>query len=263
MNNFEAIKNANNLVKVRDIEIGEGRPLVIMAGPCTVESEEQAKRIEKAVKEAGAVIYRGGSFKPRTSPYSFQGLGYEGLEILNSLEMPTISEITAIEQIPEFVKNVDIIQVGARNMQNFELLKALGKINKPVMLKRGFANTVEEWLCAAEYILLGGNTNIILCERGIRTFDNETRFTLDLSSVVYVKKMSNFPVIVDPSHAAGKASLVKDLSLAAVAAGADGLIIEVNDQPQTAISDAEQTITPKELEEIVRKAKEIRNIVNK
>jgi len=257
------IKKANQIVKIGEIEIGENKPLVFMAGPCTVESEEQAKRIEASVKEAGAVIFRGGSFKPRTSPYSFQGLGYEGLKILKSLQMPTISEVTAIEQIPEFEKSVDIIQVGARNMQNFELLKALGKVNKPILLKRGFANTVDEWLCAAEYILSEGNPNIILCERGIRTFDNETRFTLDLSSVVYVKKISNFPVIVDPSHAAGKASLVRDLSLAAIAAGADGLLIEVNDKPETSVSDAEQAITPEQLKEIITKAKQIREIVNK
>lgn len=261
MSNLIDLKKANSIVEVGKIKIGQGCPLVFIAGPCTVESEEQAKRIEKKVKDIGADIFRGGSFKPRTSPYSFQGLGYEGLEILKGLEMPTISEITAIEQIPSFVDSVDVIQVGARNMQNFELLKALGKINKPILLKRGFANTIEEWLYAAEYILQGGNKNVILCERGIRTFDNETRFTLDLSSVVYVKRMSTLPVIVDPSHAAGKASLVKGLALAAVAAGADGLIIEVNDNPQASISDSDQAITPEEFKEIVEKSKEIKKVL--
>ena len=181
--------------------------------------------------------------------------------ILKNLKMPTISEITAIEQIPAFLDSVDIIQVGARNMSNYELLKALGKINKPVLLKRGFSSTIEEWLCAAEYILVGGNKNVILCERGIRTFDDKTRFTLDFSAITYVRRMSNLPVIVDPSHAAGKSIFVKDLALAAVAAGADGLLIEVNDSPSTSISDSEQAITPEELKEIMDKAKKIKEIV--
>jgi len=248
----------NSIVKINNIKIGKDAPLVFFAGPCTIENEQQAKRIAKLVKEAGADIFRGGTFKARTSPYSFQGLKEEGLDILKDIDMPTISEITAIEQIPLFLKTVDMIQVGARNMQNFELLKALGRTNKPILLKRGFANTIEEWLYAAEYILSEGNKNVVLCERGIRTFDHETRFTLDLSSVVYVKKMSNLPVIVDPSHAAGKASLVKGLALAAIAAGADGLIIEVNDQPKTSICDSEQAITPEELKDIIIKANKIK-----
>lgn len=261
MGTLETIKKFNSVVNVNGIEIGNGKPLVFMAGPCTVESKEQVERIKDAIKDAGASILRGGSFKPRTSPYSFQGLGYEALEILKNTDIPTVSEITSIEQIPAFMDSVDIIQVGARNMQNFELLKALGKIDKPILLKRGFGSTIEEWLCAAEYILVGGNKNVILCERGIRTFDNETRFTLDLSAVVYVKKISSLPVIVDPSHAAGKATLVKDLALAAIAAGADGLIIEVNDNPKSSISDPEQAITPEELKEIIVKAKQIKEIV--
>lgn len=250
----------NSIVKIENISIG-GEDLVFLAGPCTIESKEQAKRIEAKVIEAGAQIFRGGAFKPRTSPYSFQGLGYEGLKILQKSTIPTISEITAIEQIPAFLESVDIIQVGARNMHNYELLKALGKINKPILLKRGFDSTIEEWLCSAEYILLGGNKNVILCERGIRTFDNMTRFTLDFSALTYAKRMSNLPVIVDPSHAAGKAFLVKDLALAAIAAGADGLLIEVNDEPKTAISDGEQAISPDELKEIIQKSKEIRKII--
>lgn len=251
----------NSVVTVKGIKIGKDQPLVFMAGPCTIESKQQAIRIEEKVKKLGVQIFRGGAFKPRTSPYSFQGLGFEGLEILKNLEMPTISEITAIEQIPAFLESVDIIQVGARNMHNYELLKALGKIEKPILLKRGFDSTIEEWLCAAEYILLGGNKNVILCERGIRTFDNKTRFTLDFAALTYVKAMSNLPVIVDPSHAAGKSFLVKDLALAAIAAGADGLLIEVNDEPSNSVSDSEQAITPDELKEIMLKANQIKEIV--
>lgn len=251
----------NSVVTVKGIKIGKDQPLVFMAGPCTIENKQQAQRIEEKVKNLGAQIFRGGAFKPRTSPYSFQGLGYKGLEILKGLEMPTISEITAIEQIPAFLESVDIIQVGARNMHNYELLKALGKVDKPVLLKRGFDSTIEEWLCAAEYILLGGNKNVILCERGIRTFDNKTRFTLDLAALTYVKAMTNLPVIVDPSHAAGKSFLVKDLALAAIAAGADGLLIEVNDEPSTSVSDSEQAILPEELKEIMLKANQIKEIV--
>lgn len=251
----------NSVVTVKGIKIGKDQPLVFMAGPCTIENKQQAQRIEEKVKNLGAQIFRGGAFKPRTSPYSFQGLGYEGLEILKGLEMPTISEITAIEQIPAFLESVDIIQVGARNMHNYELLKALGKVDKPILLKRGFDSTIEEWLCAAEYILLGGNKNVILCERGIRTFDNKTRFTLDLAALTYVKAMTNLPVIVDPSHAAGKSFLVKDLALAAIAAGADGLLIEVNDEPSTSVSDSEQAILPEDLKEIMLKANQIKEIV--
>ena len=253
--------NGNSVVQVKDIKIGGNNPLVFIAGPCTVESKEKANDIAKAVKKAGANIFRGGSFKLRTSPYSFQGLGYAALDILKDLDMPTVSEITAVEQIPYFEKSVDIIQVGARNMHNYELLKALGKTNKPIILKRGFDSTIEEWLYAAEYILLGGNKNVILCERGVRTFTNETRFTLDLGAVTYAKKMCKLPVIVDPSHAAGKASLVKPLALAAIAAGADGLIIEVDTEPEKAISDGEQTITPEVLKEIIDESIKIKEII--
>ena len=253
--------NGNSVVQVKDIKIGGNNPLVFIAGPCTVESKEKAVDIAEAVKKAGANIFRGGSFKLRTSPYSFQGLGYAALDILKDLDMPTVSEITAVEQIPYFEKSVDIIQVGARNMHNYELLKALGKTNKPIILKRGFDSTIEEWLYAAEYILLGGNKNVILCERGVRTFTNETRFTLDLGAVTYAKKMCKLPVIVDPSHAAGKASLVKPLALAAIAAGADGLIIEVDTEPEKAISDGEQAITPEVLKEIIDESNKIKEII--
>ena len=253
--------NGNSVVQIKDIKIGGNNPLVFIAGPCTVESKEKANDIAKEVKKAGANIFRGGSFKLRTSPYSFQGLGYAALDILKDLDMPTVSEITAVEQIPYFEKSVDIIQVGARNMHNYELLKALGKTNKPIILKRGFDSTIEEWLYAAEYILLGGNKNVILCERGVRTFTNETRFTLDLGAVTYAKKMCKLPVIVDPSHAAGKASLVKPLALAAIAAGADGLIIEVDTEPEKAISDGEQAITPEVLKEIIDESIKIKEII--
>ena len=251
----------NEVVDINGVKIGSGNPLVFIAGPCTIESKEKALEIEKEISNAGAQIFRGGSFKMRTSPYSFQGLGKEALDILKNISMPTISEITAIEQIPDFVNSVDIIQVGARNMHNYELLKALGKTNKPILLKRGFDATIEEWLYAAEYIILEGNRNVILCERGIRTFTNETRFTLDLGAVTYVKKVSRLPLIVDPSHAAGKSNMVKPLALAAIAAGADGLMIEVDTSPSSAISDAEQAITPSELKEIIDKAKRIKKVL--
>ena len=253
--------NGNNVVDVKGIKIGGNNPLVFIAGPCTIESKEKAEEITKAVKNSGANIFRGGSYKLRTSPYSFQGLGNAALDILKDLDMPTVSEITSIEQIPYFEKCVDIIQVGARNMHNYELLKALGKSNKPIILKRGFDSTIEEWLYAAEYIILGGNKNVILCERGIRTFTNETRFTLDLGAVTYVKKLSRLPVIVDPSHAAGKSSLVKPLALAAISAGADGLIIEVDTNPEKAISDGEQAITPEVLKEIIDESNKIKEII--
>ena len=251
----------NSIVEIKGIKIGNGQPLVFLAGPCTIESKEQAQRIHDKLLPLGINFFRGGAFKPRTSPYSFQGLGYEGLKILKELKLPVISEITAIEQIPAFLDSVDIIQVGARNMTNFELLKALGKVNKPILLKRGFSATIEEWLCAAEYILMGVNKNVILCERGIRTFDDKARFTLDIAAITYVKRMSNLPLIVDPSHAAGKSFLVKDLALAAIAAGADGLLMEVNDEPSTSISDAKQAITPEELKEVMDKANRIKEVI--
>ena len=258
---METKLNGNQVVEIGNIKVGSGNPLVFIAGPCTVESNEKTLEIEKEIKNAGAQIFRGGSFKMRTSPYSFQGLGYEALDILKEIQMPSISEITSIEQIPYFEKCVDIIQVGARNMHNYELLKALGKTNKPILLKRGFDATIEEWLYAAEYIIMGGNKNVILCERGIRTFTNETRFTLDLGAVTYVKKVSKLPVIVDPSHAAGKANMVKPLALAAIAAGADGLILEVDIDPYNAVSDGDQAILPSELKEIIDKSNEIRKIL--
>jgi 3-deoxy-7-phosphoheptulonate synthase len=256
----------DTIIDVKGIKIG-GDNITIMAGPCSVESYEQVDIIAKAVKQAGAKILRGGAFKPRTSPYSYQGMGVEGLKILREIgdkyQMPIISELMSTEHIDEFVKYVDIIQIGARNMQNFALLKELGKINTPVMIKRGFSNTIEEWLMSAEYVMAGGNSNVILCERGIRTFEPYTRNTLDISTVPIVKKLSHLPVIIDPSHAAGKWDLVESLSMASIAAGSDGLIIEVHHDPENAMSDGAQSLKPKKFKELMKKAKIISNAVNK
>lgn len=256
----------DSLIQVGDVTIG-GDEVVVMAGPCSVESREQVEIIAKAVKESGAKILRGGAFKPRTSPYSYQGMGVEGLKILKEVGdkygMPIISELMSNENIEDFCKYVDIIQIGARNMQNFSLLKELGKIDKPIMLKRGFSNTIEEWLMSAEYIMAGGNHKVILCERGIRTFEPYTRNTLDISTVPIVKKLSHLPVIIDPSHAAGKWDLVESLSMASIAAGADGLIIEVHHEPENAMSDGAQSLKPKKFNELMKKARVISNAVEK
>ena len=235
-------------------KIGDGS-LCIMAGPCSVETEEQINYVAERVKAAGASFLRGGAFKPRTSPYSFQGLKAEGLDLLKGARkvtgLPIVTEIMRAAHIDMF-ESVDIIQVGARNMQNFELLKELGKIDKPILLKRGLANTIEEWLMSAEYIMAGGNSKVILCERGIRTFETATRNTLDLSAIPVVKKLSHLPVIVDPSHATGKSSLVEQMALAAVAAGADGLMIEVHNDPKHALSDGAQSLTPDQFDTVAR-----------
>ncbi len=236
-------------------KIGDGS-LCVMAGPCSVESEEQITYVAQRVKAAGAAVLRGGAFKPRTSPYSFQGLKAEGLELMRKAKkatgLPIVTEIMSITHLDLF-EDVDIIQVGARNMQNFELLKALGKIDKPILLKRGLANTVEEWLMSAEYIMAGGNDKVILCERGIRTYETATRNTLDLSAVPIVKKLSHLPIIVDPSHATGKSWLVEPMALAAVAAGADGLMIEVHNDPAHALSDGAQSLTPERFDSVMRR----------
>ncbi len=236
-------------------KIGDGS-LCIMAGPCSVESEEQINYIAQRVKDSGASFLRGGAFKPRTSPYSFQGLKSEGLDLLKGARkvtgLPIVTEIMRTAHIDMF-ESVDIIQVGARNMQNFELLKELGKTDKPILLKRGLSNTIEEWLMSAEYIMAGGNSRVILCERGIRTYETATRNTLDLSAVPVIKKLSHLPVIVDPSHATGKASLVEQMSLAAVAAGADGLMIEVHNDPRHALSDGAQSLTPDQFDKAAKK----------
>lgn len=258
-------KASDTLVKVGDTLIG-GKDLVIIAGPCSVESEEQIDRIAKLVKESGAHILRGGAYKPRKSPYYFQGLKEEGIKYLvnakNKYHMPIITEITTLENLDQY-KDVDIIQVGARNMQNYELLKGLGKINKPILLKRGMSNTIEELLLSAEYIASNGNPNIILCERGIRTIETATRNTLDLSSVSLLIKLTHLPVICDPSHATGNWELVEPMSLASICSGADGLIIEVHDDPSNAYSDGDQSIKVERLKEIIEKGRKISNVIGR
>jgi 3-deoxy-7-phosphoheptulonate synthase len=248
----------DSVVDVAGVLFG-GEEVPVIAGPCSIESEEQLDIIAKAVKASGAKVLRGGAFKPRTSPYSYQGMGEEGLQLLQATGkkygMPTVSELLDARDLPLFDKYVDLIQIGARNMQNFALLKELGKTKKPILLKRGFSNTIEEWLMSAEYIYAGGNPNIILCERGIRTFEKATRSTLDVSSVPVVKKASHLPVIVDPSHAAGKWDLVPALSYSGIAAGADGLIIEVHHDPENAMSDGAQSLKPETFEETMNKVR--------
>ena len=258
----EPYKNANRkfhpedtVVKVGNTQIGGGN-LTLMAGPCSVESEEQVVAIAKAVKASGATMLRGGAFKPRTSPYTFGGLGAEGLELLcragRETGLPVVSEITDPRQLPLF-REVDVLQVGARNMQNFELLRELGRQEKPVLLKRSFGATVTELLQAAEYILAGGNERVILCERGIRTFETDSRATLDVAGIAALKEQSHLPVLADPSHAAGRRELVAPLALAAAAAGADGLMIEVHDRPEEALSDGRQALTCGEFARLARR----------
>ena len=233
-----------------------GGGLALMAGPCSVESEAQICGVAERVKKAGAQFLRGGAFKPRTSPYAFQGMKAEGLALLSEAKkmtgLPIVTEIMRVSHLDLF-EDVDIIQVGARNMQNFELLKELGKIDKPVLLKRGLCSTIEELLMSAEYIMAGGNERVILCERGIRTYETYTRNTLDISAVPILKKLSHLPVVVDPSHASGIAWLVEPLALAAVAAGADGLIIEVHNDPSHALSDGAQSLTPDQFDQVAKK----------
>ena len=242
-------------------KIGDGS-LTLMAGPCSVESAEQVTEIAKAVKASGASVLRGGAFKPRTSPYSFQGLKAEGLELLLKAKeetgLPIVTEIMSESDIDLF-KDVDIIQVGARNMQNFTLLKKLGKLDKPILLKRGLCATIEEWLMSAEYIMAEGNENVILCERCIRTYEKYTRNTLDLSAIPIVKSLSHLPVVVDPSHATGMNWLVEPLAMAAVACGADGLIIEVHNDPPHALCDGAQSLTPEEFDSVVKKVNRIKS----
>ncbi len=243
----------NTQIKITDgVTIGDGS-LHIMAGPCSVESEEQIVSIAESVKKSGATLLRGGAFKPRTSPYAFQGLKSEGLDLLKTARrqtgLPIVTEIMRVSHIDMF-ENVDIIQVGARNMQNFELLKELGKTDKPILLKRGLSATIEEWLMSAEYIMANGNSKVMLCERGIRTYETFTRNTLDVSAIPVIKRLSHLPVIVDPSHAAGKSWLVEPLAMAAVAAGADGLIIEVHNDPPHALSDGAQSLTPEQFDSV-------------
>ncbi|MBR1842995.1 MAG: 3-deoxy-7-phosphoheptulonate synthase [Oscillospiraceae bacterium] len=253
----------DTVIKVGNTQIGGGN-LTLMAGPCAVESEEQILSAARAVKAAGATMLRGGAFKPRTSPYSFQGLREEGIRLLELAKketgLPIVTEIMDASQLDCF-ENVDVIQVGARNMQNFELLKVLGKTDKPILLKRGLANSYQEFLMSAEYIMAGGNEKVILCERGIRTFETYTRNTLDIALVPSMKQLSHLPIIIDPSHAAGKYALVPSLSCAAVAAGADGLIIEVHCDPEHALSDGPQSLKPDVFGRLAKKLYAIHDVM--
>ncbi|TJX14212.1 3-deoxy-7-phosphoheptulonate synthase [Tissierella creatinini] len=254
----------NTVIDVDGIKIGGGSP-VIMAGPCSVESEEQFMTIAKSVKESGANMLRGGAFKPRTSPYSFQGLGEEGLKIMKKAKdrtgMPIVTEVMSTEDFEMVAHYSDIIQIGARNMQNFSLLKRCGRSKKPIMIKRGLSATIEELLMSAEYVMAEGNNNIILCERGIRTFETYTRNTLDISAVPAVKELSHLPIIIDPSHAAGRWAMIKPLSKAAIAVGTDGLIIEVHHDPENAFSDGSQSLKPHKFAELMDEVNQIIEII--
>jgi 3-deoxy-7-phosphoheptulonate synthase len=248
-------KEKPTIVKVRDVEFG--KKFVVIAGPCSVESEEQTIETAKIVKARGAVALRGGAFKPRTSPYAFQGLGLEGLKILakarDETGLPIVTEVLDTRDVAWVSEYADMLQVGARNMQNFSLLKEVGKAGKPVLLKRGMHSTIEEWLSSAEYILAEGNPDVVLCERGIRTFETYTRNTLDLNAVAAVKQLTHLPVIVDPTHGTGRKELIAPLSFASAATGADGLIVEVHWQPQDALCDKEQALDPNDFEALMTK----------
>ena len=256
----------NTIIKVGDVEIG-GDELVVMAGPCSVESLEQIRETAKAVKAAGAKFLRGGAYKPRTSPYDFQGMGEEGLKIMRQAAdengLKVITEVVDREDIPLFEEYTDVIQVGARNMQNFQMLKALGKSSKPVLLKRGLSATISEWLNAAEYIMSGGNEQVMFCERGIRTFETFTRNTLDLSAIAAIKELSHLPIIADPSHGTGRWQMVQPMARAAVAAGCDGLIIEVHPNPEVALSDGDQSLKPKNFAKLMKDLDAIAKIMGR
>ena len=257
----EPYKKANRKFHPEDTVVSVGKARIgggsfsVIAGPCSVESEEQICAVAEDVKRSGAALLRGGAFKPRTSPYSFQGMGNDGIRLLQEAKaatgLPIVTEIMSTDNVEMFEMCVDVIQVGARNMQNFDLLKQLGKTSKPILLKRGLSSTIEEWLMSAEYIMAGGNNKVILCERGIRTFETFTRNTLDLSAVLAVKQLSHLPVVVDPSHACGKAWMVERMSMAAIAAGADGLLIEVHNDPPHALCDGAQSITPEQFDTLM------------
>lgn len=260
-------KHENTVIDLGDgITIG-GNKIVMMAGPCSIENSSQMETIAKAVSESGAEILRGGAFKPRTSPYSFDGLGEEGLKIMASCAkkhgLKTITEVVDIRDIDLIANHCDILQIGARNMQNFNLLKEVGKINKPVFLKRGLSATIKELLLAAEHIMKNGNSNVILCERGIRTFETETRNTLALATVPMVKEISHLPIIVDPSHATGKPNLIGPMSKAAIAAGADGVMIEVHNNPPAALSDGDQALLPEQFHKLVEELRPIANAIGR
>ncbi len=257
---------ANTIIEVDNVKIG-GKEIIVIAGPCSIESKEQIINIAKSIKNSGAKILRGGAFKPRTSPYSFQGMGIEGLKLLRMAKeetgLSTITEVMDTRNVSLVSNYVDILQIGARNMQNYELLKEVGKSNRPVLLKRGLSATIHEWLLSAEYIMKNGNINVILCERGIRTFETQTRNTLDLSAVPVAKELSHLPVFVDPSHGTGKSSLVATMSKAAVAAGADGLLIETHTHPEKSVSDADQTISTASFAKLTKELKPIANAIGR
>ena len=259
-------KKESSVVEIKNVKVG-GKSLAIIAGPCSVESIDLLSKVGHLIKESGANILRGGAFKPRTSPYSFQGLGEEGLKYLKEVglkeDLPIVTEVMNIKQIAMVDKYADAFQIGARNMQNFDLLKEVGKTKKPVVLKRGMSATIKDLLMSAEYILSEGNMNVILCERGIRTFEDATRNTLDLSAVAVIKQLSHLPVIVDPSHATGKWELVAPMSLAAIAAGCDGLMIEVHTNPEEALSDGSQSLKPKKFDELMKMTKKIAEAVGR
>ncbi len=259
-------KGEDTIIEIKDVKIG-GNNIAMIAGPCTVESYDQMDATAEKLSECGVKLLRGGAFKPRTSPYAFQGLGEEGLKILrevaNKYNMLVTSEVMEVSQIPMFLKYVDILQVGARNMQNFNLLKSLGEIRKPVLLKRGLSATIEELLMSAEYIMAGGNREIILCERGIRTFEHMTRNTLDISAIPVIQKISHLPIIVDPSHATGLRDKVAPMSKAAIAAGADGLIIEVHNSPETALCDGAQSLYPHDFAILFDELKQLAKVIKK
>ena len=256
----------DTVVDVSGVKVGSGN-MVYIAGPCSVETYEQVLSIAKDIKAAGANMLRGGAFKPRTSPYSFQGLGPEGLDILCAVKeevgLPIVTELMSPEYLDVFNEKVDLIQIGARNMQNFDLLKQLGQVDRPILLKRGLNATYEEWIMSAEYIMASGNENVILCERGIRTFETYTRNTLDLQSVPVLRKLTHLPVIIDPSHAGGKWWLVDSMAKASVAAGADGLMIEVHNNPEAALCDGAQSLKPEKYSELLKDVKQIADIIHR
>lgn len=257
----------DTIVDVGGIKVGGKENIVVIGGPCSIEGLEPTIEIASAVKEAGGCMLRGGAYKPRTSPYAFQGMGTEGIlamvEARNVTGLPIVSELMSEDKLDEFVEHVDLIQIGARNMQNFDLLKAVGRVDKPVLLKRGLANTIEEWIMAAEYIMSEGNDNVIFCERGIRTFEKYTRNTLDLSVIPIIKEKTHLPIIIDPSHATGDWKLVEAMSLAAIAAGADGLIIEVHKNPECAWSDGAQSLKPDRFAQVIEKGRTIAQVVGR
>ena len=258
---------ADTIVDVAGVKVGGKEKIVVIGGPCSVEGEEQIVQVARDVKAAGGSMLRGGAYTPRTSPYAFQGLGTEGiLDMVKAREatgLPIVSELMSEDRIDEFEEYVDLVQIGARNMQNFQLLKAVGKMKKPVLLKRGLANTIEEWIMSAEYIMAGGNENVIFCERGIRTFEKYTRNTLDLSVIPILKEKTHLPVIIDPSHATGNWRYVESMSLAAIAAGADGLIIEVHETPEKAWSDGAQSLKPDKFRSVIEKGRAIAKVVGR